>query len=542
MTSPDSPPGPPSIAAIKKMEKTKKLNPAPRVEQNGRKVLAIRRGRKYRDDVRDGKFFHVRVSLGYLTSLRNLKVEDPVPSNGTNIISVFASFNPDAKQRGEYNFATSLPLKPNVERQSAKWPKGSDVVTSKRRLYHSVILRSDDLATEEKKGLTFDDDESTAELVPAPYAPAFINIYVGLKRGDEIVSIGVATLVVSGRSVKSQKMDLQVKNLALPRSKAENISAARKKKSSGLKSFFSKKKQQKSEQKRDDESSFEATLARLSDGRKRYAFEKTAVLRIKLDTIESVHQSNGPGLWGDLEDDEESFGPVPVIDIPEDYTADLTNRYQHETIEVMQFKQGATIISSPGHGEVEEISGDDIEPRDKISLPREGSEIYVGGSKAGSRSPKIAPLASADDRSYGSANLSRIESNMTHDDVSGIYTEYESYVSHDEDATTGSKDGDRDYAEAAKASNTLMRYASRIGVAVEDLLDSAPDSLSQNISSCGSSTRNYGTSKSGDLTTVGDLTTGELTGCSFPGGGTGGYSSYGGSDVSQSSGESSSPG
>mmetsp|Transcript_42860 Transcript_42860/g.48699 ORF Transcript_42860/g.48699 Transcript_42860/m.48699 type:complete len:561 (-) Transcript_42860:190-1872(-) len=560
MTSPESPPGYPSRAVTRTKEKNNRSFPPPRFEQKGRKVLAIRRGRKHRDDVRDGKFFHVRVSLGYLTSLRNLKIDDSIPSNGSNIISVFASFSPDAGKQGEYNFATSLPLKPNVERQTAKWPKGTDVVTSKRRLYHSVILRTDDLETEENKGSTFDDDDSTSMLSPAPYAPAFVNIYVGLKRGEEIVSIGVATLVVSGRPVRSQKMDLPVKNLALPRSKADDLSAVRKKKSSGLKSFFNvgSMKKQDPQKKKEDESLFEATLARLSDGRKRYAFEKTAVLQIKLDTIESVHQSNGPGLWGDLEDDEESFGPIPVIDIPEDYTADLTNRYQHETIEVMQFKQGATIISSPGHGEVEENSGkDDSDSREKILVPREGSEIYVGVSKVGSKLlkrrgiPNVPPVSSADDPSYSSANISRIESRTLHDDVSGIYTsEYGSYVSHDEEATTGTKEGDRDYAEAAKASNTLMRYASRIGVAVEDLLDAAPDSLSQNLSSCGSSTRNYesnatyphGLSKSGELTTVGDLTTGELTANSYPGGGMEGYSSYGDSDSSHSRGESTSPG
>ena len=70
--------------------------------------------------------------------------------------------------------------------------------------------------------------------------------------------------------------------------------------------------------------------------------------------MEGMYQTNGHALWGDLEDDEESFGPVPVIDIPHDCTDDLTERYKHEAVEVFAFKRGTTIISTPGHGDAEE--------------------------------------------------------------------------------------------------------------------------------------------------------------------------------------------
>lgn len=459
MTSPANPPRSPAERSLKQKVKKPQSHRLP-LDQN-RKARPMRRGRKHRDDVRDGKFFHVRVSLGYLTSLRNLKMDDNIA--GDSLLSVFASFTPKASERGEYNFATSLPLQPDVVRQTVKWPKGTDVVTSKRRLYHSVILRSDDLASEENRGLNSDDDESTEMLSPAPYAPAFVHIYVGLKRGDETVSIGVATLVISGRPVKNQKLDLPVKNLALPKSKSEEMQNISKRSVAGLKSLFGASSKKSAGKHDFEDAAYDLAVA--SDGTKRYAFEKTAVLQIKLDTVESVHQSNGPGLWGDLEDDEESFGPIPVIDIPDDYTVDLTNRYQHESIEVMQFKQGTTIISSPGHGEVEESGETYVELGD----PKSPTEIIT------SRREKLDPYE--DNVSGDSTDVSGEES-CSHDSVSDIDdSEYGTHITNDD------------------CTNEDLDY----------VLDRSPDSISHNVSSYDSS-RKYesayqnSVSKSADFT------------------------------------------
>jgi len=49
---------------------------------------------------------------------------------------------------------------------------------------------------------------------------------------------------------------------------------------------------------------------KLVEGMAIYSVDKRAFLGIKLDIQQGVYENNGPGLWGDLEDDEDSFNPV----------------------------------------------------------------------------------------------------------------------------------------------------------------------------------------------------------------------------------------
>ena len=300
------------------------------------------------DDVRDGSLFHIRVTVGYLTSLTTTEVStSSSDACSASMVSAYASFGVSDDERGEYDCATSLPLSADLGRQNVKWPRGVDVKTSKRRLYHSVLLRSD--GTTMAQNGTYDDDESTAIVLQSQYAAELINLQIGLKKGDETVSIGAATLVLTDLHVRNQQIDLPVQLSSTKENKKSDNTDDRSNnnKMFGIKKFFGAIKSKKEKLVRKRPTTF-------SNDNKKYSFEKNAVLRIKLDVMEGLYQTNGPGLWGDLEDDEESFGPIPVIDIPEECTNDFTDRYKHEAIEVCAFKQGTTIISSPGNGEAEE--------------------------------------------------------------------------------------------------------------------------------------------------------------------------------------------
>jgi hypothetical protein len=478
---------------------SQKLKPAKRLGDPLKKAASFRMKSKKKDDIRDGKLFHIRVTIGYLTALRTTELPG-VESSNQQIVSAYASFAPTEEDRGEYDFATSLPLAPNMTRQGVKWPKGTDVKTSKRRLYHSLILR-----------------KSTAMLGSSPFSPELVNIFVGLKRGDESISVGMATLVLTGEPEMNRKIDLPVRRFTVAnKSKAEDRDESNRKSRSGIKNFFSKRHEKApASPKKNRPNTF-------NGDNKRYTFEKNAVIQVKVNVMEGVYQTNGPGLWGDLEDDEESFGPVPVIDIPEECTAELTDRYDHESIEVMQFKKGTTIISAPGNGEALErivvgrgsknAASGATEIEDFLAKPVHKIQHLVCGKQEDVISEMPLTSSYTDGEDYGSSDESDSESesesetesrSVPESQVKKSYSQYEASVLFERDFDGSSNGTDIDgsdtdedsfqkteWLEAEQAKEVLLRYASRLGMPVEELLEAARSDASAGTSSFESSRGN----------------------------------------------------
>ena len=495
------------------------------------------------DDIRDGKLFHIRVTVGYLTSLRIADAENAAPNTSQEepLITAYVSFGLSDGDRGEYDCATSCPLTPGVPRQNVKWPKGDDVKTSKRRLYFSVLLRSDDSAAAPAGSPTFDDDDSAAFRAPSEYAPEFLNLFIGLKCGDETIVLAAATLVMTGEQVTNQQIDLPVRRVTVVTGKKAHKHGLAKDskplwKRPGLKSLFG------ASARNDDNASVQTAKSKgsyFARCNKVFSCDKNSVLQIKLDVMEGLYQTNGPALWGDLEDDEESFGPVPVIDIPYECTDDLTERYRHESIEVFAFKRGTTIISTPGHGEAEEQRHNNA----PLSLPSKENrqqldELFAAPIVANqhflfcgqetdviSALPMTSSVTEADEDSLSSnteresenessSNLSSIPESMTMNTLSrGTLSQNGSTVQdfkgieegQFEESTAGEDasgagdsygdgsdtDGESALEEAKTASNVLLRYASRLVMPVEALL--AEDGSSHGSTSYGGSSKGTGT-------------------------------------------------
>ena len=491
------------------------------------------------DDVRDGQLFHIRVTVGYLTSLRMADAEDATRSKSQEaepLVTAYVSFGLLDGDRGEYDCATSCPLTPGVSRQNVKWPKGTDVKTSKRRLYFSVLLRSDDSAAAPAGSPTFDDDDSTSFRAPSEYAPEFLNLFIGLKCGDETIVLAAATLVMTGEQVTNQQIDLPVRRVSIVTGKKTLKQGVFKDskpgwRKSGLKGLFG------ANTKSDDLGSVQTAMTKgsyFARCNKVFSCDKNSVLQIKLDVMEGLYQTNGPALWGDLEDDEESFGPVPVIDIPHDCTDDLTERYKHEAIEVFAFKRGTTIISTPGHGEAEEQRPKQVslnlpskknrQPLDELlAAPAVANQhfLFCGqDTDVISEMPMTSSVTEADDDSLSSntdsdssSNLSSIPESLTMNTLSrGTLSQNESIIQDFkgseegfEESTAGEDpsgtgdtyddgtdtDGESALEETEAASNVLLRYASRLVLPLDALL--AEDGSSHGSTSYGGSSKGTGT-------------------------------------------------
>ena len=481
------------------------------------------------DDVRDGKFFHIRVTVGYLTSLKTAYVS-PEASKTSDIVSVYVSFG----SCGEYDFATSLPLLPHKPRQTVKWPKGdAGVKTSKRRLYHSILLRT-----------TPGNMSTSDELLEQTKIP----IHVGVQRGDAISLLGMASLCVTGKEFKARKMDLPLvaekprmkptppPNPVIRLSVSSEEQKSNKRAPSKLKTMF--KSPKKSSQPTSPTINSRpplppSTKQETFDGHDKIYLvdQKHSYLRIKLDVQEGVYDQNGPGLWGDLEDDEESFGPISVIDIPDDGRGELTNRYAHESIEVISLQQqGTTIISSPGVGEAQEDADDEdlnlyryyhqrqqasrqansntpttgVPPppkEDRIVLSRDNSALYqfspaialcgaaVGRqhedeetldsserdpavpSHVAPRVPRGAGQSVQDSQlSYSLGSASTGSGSTGSDEDEDDYDDEDEEDFDEEDVSEATSQSVEE-EEALNAADSLIKYASRLGVPVEELLE-----------------------------------------------------------------------
>ena len=397
-------------------------------------------------DVRDGRFFHLRVTLGYMTGMTTTTTtsgqssldqprDDYLPSD---IAGVYATFE-EGNVRKEYNFAISHPLR-SVSKQTVQWPRHLDdsdegtVKTSKRRLYHSILLRTDDTEEasmasgrpaslfdfsdeedEEEEDEDGSSDSSASIAPPSRYAAAMIPIHLGIVRGQEKIPLGVATLVINGKNAAGRKVDLPVQPV-IPQKKAKGKIPKKIKKLLGNFNNAKKKKGNNNNNDIVDTSQLRRSEEE-DDDDKVYSIAPNSVLRIKLDIQSGVYEVNGPGLWGDLNDDEESFGPLPVIDIPDDGRGELSNRYVHESIEVMNSGAGTTtILSSPGLGYAEEKVVDSTHRNDYVAVTSpSGDTDIVDRRSANHRGPGCLLCGNVEeDDGHNSSGLKSFETNSDH--------------------------------------------------------------------------------------------------------------------------------
>lgn len=315
--------------------------------------------------VRDGKQFHVRVTLGYLKALtKTEKKKGGVTENQPLVTTAFASLDPTSAFGSDHVFAPSLPLDLASEATNAVWPRtrrstDNDVIAankSNRRLYFSTFLEKDDLPqTEHNRPLEAEDDVSTATSVWNPqqgetYSPELVKIQLGLARGEDLLYLGVATLVVNGQNISKKQMDLPVRALL----SGEDVNIAPK--SHRLKGLFGKKSR---------------TLQNVftNDGYD-YSITPNAILRIRLDVSSEVTNLSGPVLWGDMDDDDnDSFGgSFAGAQISEEATNLDLSIDEYGSIEVVNNASGTTIISAPVFKNVE-LGNDLVSSQDRTAFP-----------------------------------------------------------------------------------------------------------------------------------------------------------------------------
>ncbi|KAL3917795.1 MAG: hypothetical protein SGILL_004541 [Bacillariaceae sp.] len=89
---------------------------------------------------------------------------------------------------------------------------GKDSSKARRRLHFALQLEHDAAAAESRQ----DDDDSFGSM--GSYSPEVVKLLVGLKCGDEKLNLGTAKLVINGRETVEQKMDLIVQPYTGPNS------------------------------------------------------------------------------------------------------------------------------------------------------------------------------------------------------------------------------------------------------------------------------------------------------------------------------------
>ena len=435
--------------------------------------------------------------------------------NGT----VYATIEIGELHDSNLKYSVSLPLDPSMNNQIVQWPKAhhfnDPTNSSSGRLYHTVLLRTDGASAE----LNHSEDGSTSTTSlksPSIYAPILVSIQLGIMRGGKMVQLGVASLEVEGQAVDDLKMDLPVH----PISVKKNFEIG-KKKGSALKSFRSFLGGSKKKEVPVSKNTTYTPEATFPGDDKLYKIPDNTTLRVWLDIVEGSYDGNGPALWGDMDDDAEPF-LRPFVEPMDDGQVDLTNTYSHESIEVMNDKLGTTILSSPGSPFAD---GDDCTETCTLIAPSNHSEstnhsragddfsaMYAPGGLCGAiddftstkyidsnysfastlpdmedneemRYPILLPpaLMSAMSRltvdegttsestaqtsieDYGAA----LNENETDDGSSNVSAGTDSQ-SHDIDTV--------DLEAMAKARATLQRYASQLGVDIEDLLDDESES------------------------------------------------------------------
>ena len=225
--------------------------------------------------------FHVRVALGYLTGLKVEQISKKKKRNSHNSLVVgYAALAKSGKQ-----LALSQPLITNIDqkRKSSKlfWanPKGKKAVggqsSVKRRIHFSLQLER------EKYQASPDDDGSIGST--SPYLPEVVKLEIGLKCGDEKFPLGFANLVVNGRDVALQKIDLSVR----PVDDVVSSKDGNRPQKSILSIFGTSKK---------------PAGILFSNGNNLYKLAPNATLRVRVDIKPGNHGDNKSMVWGGGDD------------------------------------------------------------------------------------------------------------------------------------------------------------------------------------------------------------------------------------------------
>lgn len=320
-----------------------------------------------------GKLFHVRVTLGYLKAVeKSEKGKSSSPKADTSLVTAFASLDPQAVS-SEQHYAPSMPLSVTSSVTNIVWPRQKHVndgtPKSARRLYFSTVLQRDEDDVELRQALSREDDVSTVTGTSGwnhegtePFAPQLVKIQLGVARGNELVPLGVATLVVDGTVVTGKQMDLPVRTLIPGEDGSTTKSSSPKRR--GLKRMFGKK-------------SKSARNLFSGDGYE-YRLTPNALLRVRVDVISDTTPFariglSGPAVWGDgIEDDNDSFASIVITGMngdekPEEELSKARSQREEtstiytvseasEGIEVVDNPTGPSIISAPPQYEEPDVS------------------------------------------------------------------------------------------------------------------------------------------------------------------------------------------
>jgi hypothetical protein len=214
------------------------------------------------------KIFHVRLSIGYMTGLKMEKIAKRARQpNNNRIVVGFV----ELASSGKYT-ALSQPLLSNVGNEKSRVMKvvwsaprsGKDTSKARRRLHFSLQLERDTVAAESRE-----DDDSFTSI--GSYSPEVVKLLIGLKCGDEKLTLGTAKLVINGRETVEQKMDLTIQPVAGP---ATGLKAKR--------SLFGKKQHKSS----------------FTNGDQNFKLTQNATLRVKADIRTGNPGQDGASVWG----------------------------------------------------------------------------------------------------------------------------------------------------------------------------------------------------------------------------------------------------
>ena len=166
------------------------------------------------------KTFHVRVSVGYLTGLkveqmtkkRNIR-------NSNQIVTGYAEVAKSKNQIvSSQPLVPDIIAESPSKAVKLIWGKSqgaqnSQSTTKDRKLYFSVRMQPGDQSSTALN----DDDGSTSS--DGTYSPEVVKVAVGVRCGDDKLPLGVANLVVNGAEMSCQKVHLAVRPISEPSDK-----------------------------------------------------------------------------------------------------------------------------------------------------------------------------------------------------------------------------------------------------------------------------------------------------------------------------------
>lgn len=255
----------------------------------------------------EGTAFHVRVTLGYLSGVSVAMLpSQQIPKDRNALVVGYAKVEYSSSVATHCSkIAVSQPLllpcsKGTTHLPPIVWSGHAAYDKTLGRLYFSVVLESAHLKDSEERVFT-------AETVC---------LAVGVKRGDDLVPLGLISFTIDGTEFSGKRVDFNV----LPEIRG----------SSGGRSMFK-------------------PLRKLGDngsacGDHRYFLQRDAKLSARIDVRSDIVGESGPRAWDDATGDDDSF-VHSLLNLPGSM-ADKSSRHV-DSVEVIPHKMGSTIIASP---------------------------------------------------------------------------------------------------------------------------------------------------------------------------------------------------